>query len=185
LEEALLRVVGARPFQAMLDIGTGTGSLLKLFAPLYIRGVGIDINRDMLAVARANLDKAGITHALVRQGDVSALPVERENFDLITIHQVLHFLDEPQVAIREAARVLRPGGRLVIVDFASHDLEFLRSKYTHHRLGFSDTQIRTWLKQAGLELDMSEEFVPEGTGDKKLTVKFWLAHNPAMLIAGQ
>lgn len=157
VEEALLRIVGSRPFQAMLDIGTGTGSLLRLFAPLYVRGVGIDINRDMLAVARVNLDRAGITHALVRQGDVSALPVEREGFDLITIHQVLHFLDEPQVALREAARVLRPGGRLIVVDFAAHDLEFLRSKHAHHRLGFSDAQIKGWLENAGLEFVMSEE----------------------------
>lgn len=184
VEEALLRIVGSRRFQAMLDIGTGTGSLLRLFAPLYVRGVGIDINRDMLAVARVNLDRAGITHALVRQGDVSALPVERESFDFIAIHQVLHFLDEPQVALREAARVLRPGGRLIVVDFASHDLEFLRSKHAHHRLGFSDTQIKGWLENAGLEFVMSEEFAHEGAdAGQGLTVKLWLARNPAILIA--
>jgi len=183
VEAALLRVVGQRPFQAMLDSGTGTGSLLKLFAPLYVRGVGIDINRDMLAVARVNLDKAGITHAQVRQGDVTALPVERESFDLVTIHQVLHFLDEPQAAVREAARVLRPGGRLVIVDFATHNLEFLRSRHAHLRLGFSDMQMKSWVEEAGLAYDLSEEFAPEDAYAEKLTVKLWLAHNPAMLVA--
>jgi len=137
-----LRGVGELPFQAMLDIGTGTESLLRLFAPLYIRGVGIDIKHDMLAVSRVNLDKAGITHALVRQWDILTLPVERESFDLVIIHQVLHFLDEPQAAIREAARVLRSAGRLVIVDFAIHNLEFLHNKHAHHRLGSSDVQIK-------------------------------------------
>lgn len=184
VEKVLLRLIGDRPFQAMLDIGTGTGSLLRLFAPLYVRGIGIDINRDMLAVARANLEKAGISHALVRQGDVSALPVESGSFDLVTIYQVLHFLDEPQLAIREAARVLRPGGRLVIVDFAAHDLELLRSKYAHHRLGFTDAQITGWLEQAGLELVTREKFAPEQTAEKGLTVRLWLARNPAMLMAG-
>ncbi|RCL00693.1 MAG: ArsR family transcriptional regulator [Candidatus Tokpelaia sp. JSC189] len=184
IEEALLRVVGSYPFQAMLDVGTGTGSLLRLFAPLYARGVGIDINRDMLAVARVNLDKAGITHALVRWEDISVLPVECEIFDLITIHQVLHFLDEPQMAICRAASVLSPGGRLVIVDFAPHNFEFLRSKHAHRRLGFSDEQIKKWLKSAKLEFVMSEEFAHEGTDiDKGLTVKLWLARNPAMLIS--
>lgn len=183
VEQALLRVVGKRPFQAMLDIGTGTASLLKLFAPLYVRGVGVDNNRDMLAIARVNLDQAGITHAQVRQGDISALPVERESFDLITIHQVLHFLDDPQAAIREAARVLRPGGRLVIVDFAPHNLEFLRTDHAHLRLGFSDETLQSWLESAGLDLVLQEAFAPE-QGNKGLTVKLWLAHDPRMLIAG-
>ncbi|MGH7006246.1 MAG: ArsR/SmtB family transcription factor, partial [Alphaproteobacteria bacterium] len=108
VEEALTRLVGHRPFQAMLDVGTGTGRLLELFAPLYVRGVGIDINRDMLTIARSNLDRASIGNAQVRQGDVYSLPVDRESFDLVTIHQVLHFLDNPAEAIREAARALRP-----------------------------------------------------------------------------
>jgi ArsR family transcriptional regulator len=108
VEAAMKRVVGARPFQAMLDLGTGTGRLLEIFAPLYRRGIGIDQSREMLAVARANLDKAGITNAQVRQGDIYAPPVERDSFDLIAIHQVLHYLEDPGRAIREAAKLLRP-----------------------------------------------------------------------------
>src|SRR5690606_29537536 len=117
VEDALKAVIGERPFQTMLDVGTGTGRVLEMFSPLYVRGLGIDINRDMLAVARANLDLADVVNAQVRQGDIYALPVERDSYDLVTIHQVLHFLDDPQAAIREAARGLRPNGRLLIVDF--------------------------------------------------------------------
>ena len=185
VETALKAIVGDRPFQAMLDVGTGTGRLLELFAPLYQRGLGIDINRDMLAVARANLELAGIANAQVRQGDVYALPVERERFDLVTIHQVLHFLDDPQAAIREAARALRPGGRLLIVDFAPHKLEFLREEHAHLRLGFSDEQMLGWMKDAGLEPVKTIELEPKFTnGDDGLTVKLWLAQDPRMLIAG-
>lgn len=184
VEGALKRVVGTRPFQAMLDVGTGTGRLLELFAPLYVRGVGIDINRDMLTVARANLDHAGIGNAQVRQGDVYALPVERESFDLVTIHQVLHFLDDPLAAIREAARALRPGGRLLIVDFAPHRHEFLREDHAHLRLGFGDVQMGNWLKEAGLEPEQIEELEPKSAnGENGLTVKLWLARDPRLLIA--
>lgn len=184
VEEALKRIVGETPFQAMLDVGTGTGRLLELFGPLYVRGVGIDINRDMLTVARANLDRADIGNAQVRQGDVYALPVERDSFDLVTIHQVLHFLDEPQAAIREAARALRPGGRLLIVDFAPHRLEFLREDHAHLRLGFSDEQMHNWLREAGLEPDHIEKLEPKSaSGTDGLTVKLWLARDPRQLIA--
>ncbi|PWL17267.1 ArsR family transcriptional regulator [Falsochrobactrum shanghaiense] len=184
VEAALRKIVGERPFQAMLDVGTGTGRLLELFSPLYNRGLGIDINRDMLAVARANLDLASVGNAQVRQGDVYALPVERENFDLVTIHQVLHFLDDPQAAIREATRALRPDGRLLIVDFAPHRLEFLREEHAHLRLGFSDEQMLGWMRDAGLEPEKTTELSPRtANGDEGLTVKLWLARDPRLLIA--
>ena len=167
----------------MLDLGTGTGRLLEIFAPLYRRGVGIDMSREMLAVARANLDKAGVSHAQVRQGDIYAPPVERDSFDLVTIHQVLHYLDDPALAIREAARLLRPSGRLIIVDFAPHALEFLREEHAHMRLGFADRQIADWLAEAGLDLEATEEFEPRGSGADRLTVKLWLARDRRMLMA--
>ncbi|MGB8817051.1 MAG: metalloregulator ArsR/SmtB family transcription factor [Rhizobiaceae bacterium] len=181
VEAQLLKIVGSKKFPAMLDLGTGTGRLLELFAPLYRRAVGIDMSRDMLAVARANLEKAGIAHAQVRQGDILNPPVERDHFDLVTVHQVLHFLDEPLAAIREASRTLCPSGRLVIVDFASHSLETLREKHAHVRLGFSDEQIKGWLKDCGLTGFTAHEIAPEGAG--QLTVKIWTAQDPRLLIA--
>jgi ArsR family transcriptional regulator len=141
------------------------------------------MSREMLAVARANLDKAGVGHAQVRQGDIYAPPFERDSFDLVTIHQVLHYLDDPALAIREAARLLRPSGRLIIVDFAQHALEFLREEHAHLRLGFSDRQIADWLAEAGLTLEDTEEFEPRGGGEDRLTIKLWLARDRRMLIA--
>lgn len=181
VEKALLEVAGDRPFQSMLDLGTGTGRMLEIFAPLYRRGVGVDMSREMLAVARANLDRAGVHHAQVRLGDVYAPPVDRDSFDLVTIHQVLHYLDDPALAIAEAARMLRPSGRLAIVDFAPHGLEFLREEHAHLRLGFSDRQIAEWLEEAGLEHEETVDFAPaDGAG---LTVKLWLGRDPRLLIA--
>lgn len=182
VEAAMQELVGARPFQAMLDLGTGTGRLLELFAPLYRRGVGIDLSREMLAVARANLDKADVGHAQVRQGDLYAPPVERDAFDLITMHQVLHYLEEPGLAIREAARLLRPSGRLMIVDFAPHAHEFLRDEHAHVRLGFADRQMTEWLEEAGLEQEADRTFASEG-GTAGLTVRLWLARDRRLLVA--
>ena len=182
VEAAMKRVVGTRPFQTMLDLGTGTGRLLEIFASLYRRGIGIDQSRDMLAVARANLDKARITNAQVRQGDIYAPPVERDSFDLITVHQVLHYLEEPGRAIQEAARLLRPSGRLLIVDFAPHQIEFLRDEYAHVRLGFSDRQIGDWLADVDLDLKETLDFQPSGE-NHHLTVKLWLAQDRRVLMA--
>jgi ArsR family transcriptional regulator len=183
VEAALLKLVGKRSFQSMLDLGTGTGRLLEIFAPLYRRGIGIDMSREMLAVARANLDKSGVSHAQVRQGDIFAPPVERDAFDLVTIHQVLHYLDDPGRAVREAARLLRPAGRLVIVDFAPHALEFLRDAHAHQRLGFGDRQITEWLGEAGLDLEETQDFAPNGGSEAGLTVKLWLGRDRRLLIA--
>ncbi|GHD11050.1 ArsR/SmtB family transcription factor [Tianweitania populi] len=182
VEAALLDLVGTRPFQSMVDLGTGTGRLLELFAPLYRRAVGIDMSREMLAVARANLERAGITNAQVRQGDVYAPPVDRDAFDLVTVHQVLHYLDDPASVVKEAAKLLRPSGRLVIVDFAPHSHEFLREEHAHARLGFADRQIEDWLTEAGLELEDTLTFAPDN-GNQGLTVKLWLGRDRRLLIA--
>lgn len=182
VEQAVLKLVGTRPFQSMLDLGTGTGRLLEILSPLYRRGVGIDMSREMLAVARSNLDRAGVAHAQVRQGDIFAPPVGRDSFDLITIHQVLHYLDDPGRAIKESARLLRPGGKMVVVDFAPHELEFLRNEHAHQRLGFSDRQMAEWFAEAGLEMADHQSF--EAAGEGRLTVKLWLGKDRRMLIAG-
>lgn len=185
IEAAMLQSISGRRIDAMLDLGTGTGRLLELFAPVYQSAVGIDMSREMLAVARAKLESAKITKASIRQGDVSAPPVERGRFDLVTIHQVLHYSDEPQVVLNEAARALRAGGTLLLVDFASHDLEFLRDKHAHQRLGFSDEQIISWFKDAGLSFERVEQFssVTPSAGSE-LTVKLWVARDPRILMAG-
>ncbi len=183
VEAALMAAIGTAPVHSMLDLGTGTGRMLVLFAPLYQRGVGIDQSREMLAVARANLDNAGATHAQVRLGDVYALPIERDSFDLVTLHQVLHHLDEPALAIQGAARALRPGGRLVIVDFAPHQLEFLREEHAHVRLGFSDQQIQEWMTEHGLETETTREVTSRSHDGGSLVVRIWIGRDPRLLVA--
>lgn len=154
VEATVLRLLGeGGPIDDLLDIGTGTGRLLEILAPKIKRGLGVDMSRDMLSIARTNLERAGIRHCQVRQADMYALPLDNNSVDAAVIHQVLHFADEPQKAILEAARVLKPQGRLVIVDFAPHDLEDLRARHAHRRLGFADAELRPWCAAAGLDLD--------------------------------
>ncbi len=176
VEAAMLERAGEGPFRAMLDIGTGTGRMLELFAGRYERALGIDLSPAMLSVARANLDRATIENARVRLGDVMNLPVVREAYDLVVIHQVLHFLEEPTMAIAEAAAALSAGGRLLIVDFAPHALEHLRETQAHRRLGFSHAQMKQWIAAAGLRLDAAEDLVPEAESGG-LTVTVWTARD--------
>jgi len=136
----------------LLDIGTGTGRMLEILGPRYRHGHGIDLSHEMLSVARANLHKAGLDHCQVQKGDMYQLPFAAEAFDGVIIHQVLHFADRPQEPIAEAARVLGPGGRLVVVDFAPHKLETLRDDHEHRRLGFSDKEVAGWIDAAHLQL---------------------------------
>ena len=183
VEDALVALVGDKPVRYMLDLGTGTGRLLEVFSDIYQYGIGIDSNRDMLNVARANLDAAGVRNAEVRLGDVYNLPIVRNGFDLVTIHQVLHYLDDPAAAIRQAARALRPGGRLVIVDFAPHDLDFLRDEHAHQRLGFSDADIEGWFTAAELAPGPSKALAAGKVDGGRLTVKIWVARDPRIEIA--
>ncbi|BCP54469.1 ArsR family transcriptional regulator [Kaistia sp. 32K] len=183
VEAAMLKIIGTRPIGSFLDIGTGTGRMLELFAPIYQRAVGIDASTAMLAVARANLDKAGIAHAQIRHGDIMKLPMPRDSFDLVAIHQVLHYLDDPAVALAEAARVLRPDGRLLVVDFAPHSLEFLRERHAHRRLGFSHETMRGWIDQAGLVLEAATDLAAK-SAEEQLTVTLWLARDPRFIVAG-
>ncbi|GGD92489.1 ArsR family transcriptional regulator [Aureimonas endophytica] len=169
VEAALLGALGERRFNDLLDIGTGTGRVLELLAPRVGRAIGIDASREMLQVARAKLDAAGIGHAQVRQGDCYSLPLPPASFDLVTIHQVLHYLDDPAAALREAAAMLRPGGLLAIVDFAPHDLEFLRDDEAHLRLGFSPETLSAYLAEAGLEVETTRLLVPAGEHAGRLT----------------
>ena len=177
VEAMLAEMIGTEPVDAFLDLGTGTGRILQLFEGLYRRGVGVDASRDMLAVARANLDRAGITKASIRHGDIFNLPLERDEFDVVTIHQVLHFLDEPDAAVVEAARMLAPGGRLAIIDLAPHALEHLRDEHAHVRLGFSHQTMSEWLEKAGLAVEAVVDLKPAHSAADALTVTIWLARD--------
>jgi ArsR family transcriptional regulator len=183
VEAAVSEALGPGPFDFMVDLGTGTGRMLELFSTRFRRGLGLDLNPAMLAYARAKLERAGLgsslAHAQVRQGNIYDLPLADHCADAVVMHQVLHFLGDPQRAVREAVRVLAPGGRLLIVDFAPHELEFLREDYAHERLGFAGPLIGQWLADCGLDLMQTRDLAPEGVAQKgKLTVSLWLAGRP-------
>jgi len=180
VETAIAEALGAGPFKLLVDLGTGTGRLLELLAARSERSIGLDVNQDMLAFARSNLARAGHQHIHVRHGDIYSVPLDSGSADAVTMHQVLHYLRDPVAAIREAARLLAPGGRLLIVDFAPHDLEFLRDAHAHVRLGFSRDQVRNWLADAGLVPLSGRDLAPSAAGapGDKLTVSLWLAERP-------
>lgn len=179
VEAAMRRAIGDGPFDFFVDLGTGTGRTLELFADRFERGVGLDVNQTMLTYARANLKAKGCMNAQVRHGDLYSLALADQQADAVVMHQVLHFLSDPALAIREAARVLSPGGKLLIVDFAPHELEFLRSREAHERLGFTHDQVAGWLKDVGLVLESVEDLKPRmDDGDEMLTVTIWLAERP-------
>jgi ubiquinone/menaquinone biosynthesis C-methylase UbiE/DNA-binding transcriptional ArsR family regulator len=173
VEAAMAELIGKGRINAMLDIGTGTGRMLELFAGQAGRAVGIDQSAAMLSIARANLERHAVRNAQLKQGDIYALPVERDAYDLVLVHQVLHFLDDPARAIREMVRVLAPGGRLMIVDFAPHEKEFLRTEHAHRRLGFAREEIAGVLADAGLDLAEHRLLADDGRADG-LTVSIWL-----------
>lgn len=178
VESVVSEVLGNGPFDLFLDLGTGTGRMLELFRDRYRRGLGIDLSPAMLAYARAKLERSEIARAHVRQADIYDLPLADQTVGAAVMHQVLHFLSDPQRAVREAGRVLAPGGRLLIVDFAPHELEFLRDQFAHERLGFSTQQVGQWLNDCGLELAETRDLVPDNAGSGNLTVSVWLARRP-------
>ncbi len=171
----LLAPPDGQRFERLLDLGTGTGRMLAIFADRADAAIGFDINQDMLAFARSRLEGASLPNAELRQGDILALPEEDAVADAAIIHQVLHFLVDPGLALSEAARVLTPEGRLLVVDFARHEVEFLREQHAHRRLGFERAEIEALAKTANLApLNYSEIPAPKDKGDDGLTVSLWL-----------
>lgn len=178
VEQTLLRMLGTSPVEALLDIGTGTGRMLQVLSGLTREAIGVDQSRDMLSVARANLAEPDYQNCSVRQADMYDLPFADRSFDLIVLHMVLHFADRPQNVVREAARVLRPGGQFFVVDFARHEMEALREEHAHRRLGFRAADVEDWAADAGLD-SVEVRNLP----GNQLTVSIWKLSRPAEIHA--
>jgi len=173
VEHLLLEVAGSERIGQFLDIGTGTGRMLQLFADQIERGIGIDTSADMLAIARTQLEDERFKHIQIRKGDMYNMPVDDDSIDVATLHLVLHFSLEPLAVVTEAARTLRSAGRLFIIDFAAHQEEHLRTEHQHQRLGFTDREIEQCMRQAGLQHCATHSLA----GDP-LTVKLWQGAKP-------
>ncbi|MDE2445198.1 MAG: metalloregulator ArsR/SmtB family transcription factor [Alphaproteobacteria bacterium] len=176
VEQAMLALLGPQHFKNCVDLGTGTGRILELLHGRTDHVFGLDMSRDMLAIARANLEKNNQRNAQVRQANIYELPLADGFADLVTIHQVLHFLDDPQRALTEAARIMCPGGKLLVVDFAPHDFDELRDQHAHRRLGIASEHMSVWLARAGLQLLRHDVLPPPWINARMgLTVSLWFA----------
>ncbi len=172
VEAALLGLLPGARLGRVLDIGTGTGRLLELLAPQVQSGLGVDASRAMLALARARLARTGLGHVSVRQADMYRLPLAGV-FDVVVLQMVLHYAEDPVAALAEAARVVAPGGRLIVIDLADHDREALVGRLAHRWPGFTDDAMRELLIGAGVEPG-----VPSRVSGP-LDVKLWPATMPA------
>ena len=178
VEAAMLAAVDAESIENLLDIGTGTGRILELFADRTVKGVGIDYSRQMLNVARARIDDDSLNHLTVRHGDIFDLDIADNSQQVVILHHVLHFLTDPAHALDAASRVLAPDGTLLIVDFAAHGLERLRTDHAHSHLGFTEGEVNQWFTANGLKPETAKHFLPPTDTDDALTVTLWSATKP-------
>ena len=172
VETRMGELIGGDTIELLVDLGTGTGRMLEIFGPRAARAVGFDISPDMLTIARAKIDETSADNCQVRQGDCANVPLEDGVADIVILHQVLHFLDDPQRALNEAARITKPGGAVLIADFGPHEMESLRDEHAHRRLGFAEDEMRAMLVSAGLSPKAGDRLTAQET---PLTVAMWQA----------
>lgn len=180
VEAAMCNVVLRKPVDSLIDIGTGTGRVLELVAPNVKSAIGIDLSKEMLAIARHNLEVNSLRQCQVRHADMYQLPYPHERFDAATLHMVLHYSERPAQVLAEAARVLRPGGRVIVVDFAPHAMTTLLDQHAHRWAGFDTADIERWFREA--KLTPEEPVLLDGI---PLTVAIWAASRPANDLTGK
>jgi len=177
VESAIERAAGPGPFERVVDLGTGSGRMLTLLGKKARMSIGLDLSHNMLNIARTNVARAGLDKVELRHGDIFSTRLPSASADLVLVHQVLHYLADPEAAVTEAARLVAPGGRLLIVDFAPHELESMREEHQHRRLGFAFDEIAGWLSDVGLMPAAPVSLPPDTDG---LTVTLWGGDRPAV-----
>jgi SAM-dependent methyltransferase len=154
VDARIVDLMGGEALGDLLDIGTGTGRMLRLLGVSADTAVGIDISREMLVLARSNLYAAGLDHLSVRQGNMYQLRFADASFDTVTIDQVLYQAEQPAEVLREAARVLRPGGRLLLVEFLTG--EGMRGAAPPGDAPITRMRLAEWCEAAGLRTEAAE-----------------------------
>jgi SAM-dependent methyltransferase len=177
VEAAIHSALGDGRLGDLVDVGTGTGRMIELLGAQATSALGLDRNPEMLRIARNRLDAAGLVAARVQTGDMYHLPLANAGCDTLVLHQVLHYADDPGAVICEAARVLRPGGRLLVIDLMPHDREDLRVERRHLRLGFADDAVLGWMDSSGLAGAVASRLPPECPDELGVTI--WLGRKPA------
>jgi DNA-binding transcriptional ArsR family regulator len=146
-ESAVQDALAEKTVGHLLDVATGTGRMLKIVGPLASSGVGIDLSKKMVTVARSVLAESGLAHLTVRQEDMYQMRFAARHFDTITIDQVLYFATNPDALIKETARVLKYGGRLLVVAFTAS-----KTAKTPPSVGIELSDIQQWIESAGLKI---------------------------------
>ncbi|WP_188761050.1 ArsR/SmtB family transcription factor [Sandarakinorhabdus glacialis] len=185
VEAAIVSALGDEQLGALVDVGTGTGRMIELLGGQASAALGIDRSPEMLRLARGRIEASGLRNAEVRRGDMYALPGGDGSADTVVLHQVLHFADDPASVIGEAARLLAPGGRLLVVDFMPHGREELRVQQRHVRLGFGDGQVLGWMSDVGLSAAVAVNLpAPDASDLRSLGVTLWLgARAPGQVLS--
>ncbi|MEO0635698.1 MAG: metalloregulator ArsR/SmtB family transcription factor [Pseudomonadota bacterium] len=176
VEEQLAELVAqhVKERTRLLDIGTGTGRMLQVLAPMFTETTGLDRSAEMLAVARARIEEDKVSAVHLRQGNLFEAAKLGPQYDAVVLHMVLHFLEEPGLAVEAAARTLRAGGRLFVVDFEPHDHEFLRVEHNHLRSGLGKDEMDQWADTAGLERLDYVSLKPDDSAMAGLVVGIWV-----------
>lgn len=172
VEAAIVDMMSGEQVDLFMDLGTGTGRMLELLDGHFKRGVGIDSSREMISVARSKFEQTNQKHVFVRLGDIGQLDEYKSSADIIMLHQVLHHFDDPGIALGNAKTALKKGGKITVVDFMPHKLEFLREEQEHRRLGMSHEQMDHWASTSGLAVSDARE-IPHNVPGGGLTVCIW------------
>jgi ubiquinone/menaquinone biosynthesis C-methylase UbiE/DNA-binding transcriptional ArsR family regulator len=146
--EALLRLM---PPMVIADLGAGEGAFALLLAQRATKVIAVDTSAKMIEVGREQAHRHGVTNVEYRLGDMEELPIEDASVDLVFFSQSLHHALHPERAVHEAARILRPGGRIVILDLVKHRFEEARELYADEWLGFSEPEVEAMLEKADFQ----------------------------------